>query len=172
VKLCLWSAATNGPIFNPPRDVNMEALWNDIDRGITEELGEKSVTMLLCPPQIPHGLTRAGTRSCAVRSRRLTALSKMRFKLSLWSARRDGCHSHSSLSNTVTRWSSVTSEDLLLRCLPGSWLLNADPVFSQILLLFLSTWPWSNCSIPLSFSWLASVDLGQLLLSPPPSVPV
>jgi hypothetical protein len=30
--------------------------WNDTD-GKTEELGEKPVTVALCPPQIPHGIT-------------------------------------------------------------------------------------------------------------------
>jgi hypothetical protein len=32
-------------------------------RGKTEELGEKPVPVPLCPPQIPHGLTRARTRA-------------------------------------------------------------------------------------------------------------
>jgi hypothetical protein len=41
-------------------------------RGKTEELGEKPVPVPLCPPQIPHGLTRARTRDSAVRGRRLT----------------------------------------------------------------------------------------------------
>jgi hypothetical protein len=35
--------------------------------GETEELGEKPVLGPLCPPQIPHGLTRARTWSSAVR---------------------------------------------------------------------------------------------------------
>jgi hypothetical protein len=34
--------------------------WNDIDRGKTEELGEKPVAVPLCPPQIPYGLTGRG----------------------------------------------------------------------------------------------------------------
>jgi hypothetical protein len=41
-------------------------------QGKTEELGEKPVPMPLCPPQIPHGLTRSRTRASAVRGRRLT----------------------------------------------------------------------------------------------------
>jgi hypothetical protein len=40
-------------------------------QGKTEELGEKPVPVPLCPPQIPHGLTRAWTRASAVRDRRL-----------------------------------------------------------------------------------------------------
>jgi hypothetical protein len=40
--------------------------------GESEKLGEKPVPVPLCPPQIPHGLTRARTRDSAVRTRRLT----------------------------------------------------------------------------------------------------
>jgi hypothetical protein len=42
-------------------------------QGKAEELGEKPVTVPLCPPQFPHGLTRVRTRDSAVRGRRLTA---------------------------------------------------------------------------------------------------
>jgi hypothetical protein len=41
-------------------------------QGKTEELGKKPVPVPLCPPQIPHGLTRTRTRASAVRGRRLT----------------------------------------------------------------------------------------------------
>jgi hypothetical protein len=41
-------------------------------QGKTEELGEKSVPVPLCPPQIPHVLTRAQTRASAVTGRWLT----------------------------------------------------------------------------------------------------
>jgi hypothetical protein len=51
----------------------MEHRWNEIDRGKTEVLGEKPVPVPLCPPQIPHGLTRDRARASAVRGRRLTA---------------------------------------------------------------------------------------------------
>jgi hypothetical protein len=40
--------------------------------GKTEELWEKPVPVPLCPPQIPHGLTRAWTRASVVRGRRPT----------------------------------------------------------------------------------------------------
>jgi hypothetical protein len=76
VRLCLCgTAAANGPIVHLPDDtwVNMEQWWNDIDRGKTEEFGEKSDPVPLRPPQIPRGLTWARTRGPAVRSRRLTA---------------------------------------------------------------------------------------------------
>jgi hypothetical protein len=44
--------------------------WNW--QGKTEVLGEKPVPVPLCPPQIPHGLTRDRTRASAVRAWRLT----------------------------------------------------------------------------------------------------
>jgi hypothetical protein len=39
--------------------------WNW--QGKTEVLGEKSVPVPLCPPQIPHGRTQDRTRTSAVR---------------------------------------------------------------------------------------------------------
>jgi hypothetical protein len=47
-------------------------------QGKTEELGEKPVPVPLCPPQIPHGLTRARSRASAVRGRRLTTWAMAR----------------------------------------------------------------------------------------------
>jgi hypothetical protein len=47
-------------------------------QGKTEELGEKPVPVPLCPPQIPHGLTRPRTRSSAVRGRWLTTWAMAR----------------------------------------------------------------------------------------------
>jgi hypothetical protein len=41
--------------------------------GRNRQLGENPVPVPLCPPQIPHGLTRDRTRASAVRGRRLTA---------------------------------------------------------------------------------------------------
>jgi hypothetical protein len=43
-----------------------EPRWNDTDRG-TDELCGKPVPVPQCPPQIPHGLTRARTLTSAVR---------------------------------------------------------------------------------------------------------
>jgi hypothetical protein len=45
--------------------------WNW--QGKTEVLGENPVPVPLCPPQIPHGLTRDQTQASAVGGRRLTA---------------------------------------------------------------------------------------------------
>ena len=53
--------------------------WNW--QGKTEVLGEKPVPLPLCPPQIPHGLTRNRTRASAVGSRRLTAWAMTRPRL-------------------------------------------------------------------------------------------
>ena len=47
-------------------------------QGKTEVLGEKPVSMPLCPPQIPHGLTRDRGRASAVTGRRLTAWAMAR----------------------------------------------------------------------------------------------
>jgi hypothetical protein len=41
--------------------------------GENRQLGEKPVSVPLCPPQTPHGLTRVRTRASAVEGRQLTA---------------------------------------------------------------------------------------------------
>jgi hypothetical protein len=46
--------------------------WIYIEGG-TDELGENPVTIQICPPQIPHGLTRKRTQAIEVRNRRLTS---------------------------------------------------------------------------------------------------
>jgi hypothetical protein len=51
----------------------MESNGGMISTGETDELGVEPVAVPLCPPQIPHGLTRARTRVSAVKGRRLTA---------------------------------------------------------------------------------------------------
>jgi hypothetical protein len=50
--------------------------WNW--QGKSEVLGEKLVAVPLCPPQIPHGLTRDRTRTSAVGGRRLSAWAMAR----------------------------------------------------------------------------------------------
>jgi hypothetical protein len=51
------------------------------DRGKPMNSEEKPVPVPLCPPQIPHGLTRARTRASAMRGRRLTTWAMARPKL-------------------------------------------------------------------------------------------
>jgi hypothetical protein len=50
--------------------------WNW--QGETEVLGKKPVPVPLCPPQIPHGLTRDRTRASVMGCRRLTAWAMAR----------------------------------------------------------------------------------------------
>jgi hypothetical protein len=59
----------------------MEHRWNEIDREKS-----KPVPVPLCPPQIPHGLTRDRTRASVVGGRGLTAYAMAR---SLCSAKND-----------------------------------------------------------------------------------
>jgi hypothetical protein len=49
----------------------VEHRWNEIDRE-TEVLGKKPVPVPLCPPQIPHEVTRDRNRASVVGGRRLT----------------------------------------------------------------------------------------------------
>jgi hypothetical protein len=75
----LWTATTNGPTVHPPHDTwvwtaTVEWYW----QGKPEHLGNKPAPVPFCPPQIPHGLTRARTRASAVRDRRLTAWAMAR----------------------------------------------------------------------------------------------
>jgi hypothetical protein len=63
----------------PCNGAPMEWNW----QGKNEVLGEKPVPLLLCSPQIPHGLTQDRTRACAMRGRRLTAWTMGRPSLSV-----------------------------------------------------------------------------------------
>jgi hypothetical protein len=58
----------------PSNGALVERNW----QGKSEELGEKPVPVPLCPPQIPHGLTRDRTRASAVGGRRLNAWAMAR----------------------------------------------------------------------------------------------
>jgi hypothetical protein len=79
MRLCLWTAGTNGPIVHPPGKV---WVWRDTVewdlQGKIEELGGKTVPVPLCPSQIPHGLTQVRTLASAVRGRRVTAWTMAR----------------------------------------------------------------------------------------------
>jgi hypothetical protein len=61
----------------------MEHRWNLIDGGKPKYSGEKPVPVPLCPPQIPHGLTRDRTQASVVRGRRLTAWAMARPRLTV-----------------------------------------------------------------------------------------
>jgi hypothetical protein len=56
--------------------------WNW--QGKTEALGKKPVPVPLCPPQIPHGLTRDRTRASEVRGQRLTTWAVARPNVVPW----------------------------------------------------------------------------------------
>jgi hypothetical protein len=78
VRLRLWTAATNGYIVHHPDDVNWRTTMGCYWQVKTEEFGEKPIPVPLCPPQIPHRLTRARTRTSTVRGRWLTAWAMVR----------------------------------------------------------------------------------------------
>jgi hypothetical protein len=67
---CSWELRPlTGPLSIPYDTwVNMKQRCSDIDRG-KQELGGKPVSVPLCPPQVPHGLTRARTRASVVTNR-------------------------------------------------------------------------------------------------------
>jgi hypothetical protein len=60
-------------------------------QGKTVELGQKPVPVPLCPPQIPHGLTRTRTLVSAVRGQRLTT----------WTMARPAHHKFLTISQSV-----------------------------------------------------------------------
>jgi hypothetical protein len=92
-------------------------------QGKTEELWEKPVPVPLCPPKIPHGLTRARNRASAVRGRRLTwAMARPNYPLTRFlfgstTLFPNACHLHCSLDvrdyisrpykTSYTDWHSV-----------------------------------------------------------------
>jgi hypothetical protein len=88
-------------------------------QGKTEELGEKPIPLPLCPPQIPHGITRARTRASAVRGRRLTTWAMVR-------------HASSLYSNSCQVLRSISS----IHC--------CDSFGTAFLQFFGSSWQWRN----------------------------
>jgi hypothetical protein len=50
VRLCLWTAVTNGPIVHSPGDTRIWGPGGVILTGKTKELGDKPVPVPLCPP--------------------------------------------------------------------------------------------------------------------------
>jgi hypothetical protein len=71
----LGTEAITGVLYQPQMiaDGECDAISGmKISRG-NRSTQRKHASVLLCPPQIPHELTRARTRSAAVGSQRLTA---------------------------------------------------------------------------------------------------
>jgi hypothetical protein len=66
----------------------MKHRWNKIDREKPKYSGKTLFPVPLCPPQIPHEMTRNRTRAFAVRGRQLTAWAMARPKdiTYLWAA--------------------------------------------------------------------------------------
>jgi hypothetical protein len=82
VRLCLWTAATNRPVFHPADDNEYgEPRWNDIDRGKPKNSDENQSESHFFH-HIPHGLTGARTRASAMRGRWLTAWAMARITYS------------------------------------------------------------------------------------------
>jgi hypothetical protein len=79
VRRCLWTAATNGPIVDPPGyilawRVMVESYW----QGKPQELRGKPAAVPHCPLHIPHGLTQARTRASTIKGWGLTAWATAR----------------------------------------------------------------------------------------------
>jgi hypothetical protein len=76
----LGSAATTGLLYQPQMidDGDCGAIgWMKIGKG-NQSTRRKPAPVPLCPPQMPHDLTRARNRAAAVRSQRLTAWAMAR----------------------------------------------------------------------------------------------
>jgi hypothetical protein len=61
VRPCLSDVATNGSVVGLLGNMSVESRGGMILQRKTEELSGNPVPMLLCPPQVPYGLTRART---------------------------------------------------------------------------------------------------------------
>jgi len=82
VRLSANCGPYNGLIDHITEDISeWRAKEDSYWQGQTEELGEKSVSVLLCPQHIPHWLIWTRTRTSAVRGRPLTAWVTVRPKI-------------------------------------------------------------------------------------------
>jgi hypothetical protein len=81
VKICLRTAASNGPVVHPPRWYMSTESHSVVTLGGGNRWSRRKTchsAIFYCTPQIPHGLTRSRTRASAVRYRRLTAWAMAR----------------------------------------------------------------------------------------------
>jgi hypothetical protein len=103
VRLCLWTAATNGPVVHGLDNMSMENHGGMILTGKSEELEEKPVPVPRCSPQIPRGLTGTRSRSSTVTDRLLTtwAIAYQTRLLISWFVR------FAVLLQTVNDWDSL-----------------------------------------------------------------
>jgi hypothetical protein len=71
----LGAAATTGLLYQPQMidEVDCGAIGGMKIGRVNRSTRRKPAPVPLCPPQIPHDLTRARTRAAAVGSQRLTA---------------------------------------------------------------------------------------------------
>jgi hypothetical protein len=139
---CLWTAATNWPIVYPLDDIGLW-VWRDTVgwywQGKSEELGNELVPTPLCPPQNPHGLTRAPTRASAVRSWRLTAWAMARpTSRSHHHHQQQWLYSPCKDLGRLTHWGFVI---LLLRHAVGLlWTSDQQEYYSKMLVCDLLVW--------------------------------
>jgi hypothetical protein len=79
VRLCLWTAATNGPNVHPPDVMSMDSHGGMILTGKNRRTRRKKrVPVPLCPSEISHGLTWEWNRVYAMRGWGLTTWAMAR----------------------------------------------------------------------------------------------
>jgi hypothetical protein len=106
MRLCLWNAATNGPIVHPSGDILVWACrpGEIILTGETKDLGEKPVPVPLCPPQFPYQLTWVRICTSAVR----------RWQLTAWAIASHHTQVHVHVDGvTVCIWTAASNEPIL-----------------------------------------------------------
>jgi hypothetical protein len=89
VRLCLWTAAINGPIGRLPGNISAwtpTVEWNW--QGKTEWLSENAVPVPFCPQKIPHGLNRERTPASSLVSYLMDLIKrKLEFILVIYQGR-------------------------------------------------------------------------------------
>jgi hypothetical protein len=113
----------------------LEHRWNEIDRENWSTRGTP-VPVLLCPPQIPHGLARGRTRASAGRDQRLTAWAITGQRRHLLTKLRSNVS-----QKTVTSVNTPNLSNKISRCLTDIFKLSGIQVMSshfQKLISFIS----------------------------------